>query len=108
VGLDVSPAMLARARDRLAPLGVALVTGDVEALPCRDQSFDAATGHFVLVFLDRPGSTVAELHRVLHPGSRGALTTLARPEATAYDPVLVALGRPLAPAGALAPAVLAR
>jgi ubiquinone/menaquinone biosynthesis C-methylase UbiE len=56
VGLDVSPAMLARARDRLAPRGVALVTGDVEALPCRDQSFDAATGHFVLVFLDRPGS----------------------------------------------------
>jgi ubiquinone/menaquinone biosynthesis C-methylase UbiE len=107
VGLDVSPAMLARARDRLAPRGVALVTGDVEALPCRDQSFDAATG----LRSRLPGSPrvgVAELHRVLHPGSRGALTTLARPEATAYGPVLVALGRPLAPAGALAPAVLAR
>jgi ubiquinone/menaquinone biosynthesis C-methylase UbiE len=93
VGLDVSPAMLARARARVAPVRVALVTGDAEALPCRDGSFDAAAGHFVLVFLDRPAAAVAELHRVLRPGGRVALTALARPEATAYGPVLEALGR---------------
>ena len=109
VGLDVSPAMLARARERVAPLGVALVTGDAEALPCRDGSFDAAAGHFVLVFLDRPAAALAELRRVLRPGGRVALTALRRPEATAYGPVLEALGRRAhAAAGALAPAVLAR
>jgi ubiquinone/menaquinone biosynthesis C-methylase UbiE len=93
VGLDVSPAMLARARERVAPFRVALVTGDAEALPCRDGSFDAAAGHFVLVFLKRPAAAVAELHRVLRPGGRVVLTALSRPEATAYGPVLEALGR---------------
>jgi ubiquinone/menaquinone biosynthesis C-methylase UbiE len=93
VGIDVSPAMLAEARARVAPLGVALVAGDAESLPCRDGSFDAAAGHFVLVFLARPGVAVAELRRVLRPGGRVALTALARPEATAYGPVLEALGR---------------
>jgi ubiquinone/menaquinone biosynthesis C-methylase UbiE len=93
VGLDVSPAMLARARERVARLGVALVTGDAEALPCRDGSFDAAAGHFVLVFLERPAAAMAEVRRVLRPGGRVALTALTRPEATAYGPVLEALGR---------------
>jgi ubiquinone/menaquinone biosynthesis C-methylase UbiE len=93
VGLDVSPAMLRRARDRVAQLGVTLVTGDAEALPCRDGSFDAAVGHFVLVFLARPAASLAELRRVLHPGGRIAVTALTRPEATAYGPVLEALGR---------------
>jgi ubiquinone/menaquinone biosynthesis C-methylase UbiE len=93
LGLDVSPGMLARARQRVARLGVALVTGDAETLPCRDESFDAAAGHFVLVFLDRPAAAMAELRRVLRPGGRVALTALTRPEATAYGPVLEALGR---------------
>ncbi len=93
VGLDLSPAMLRRARERVAPLGVALVTGDAEALPCRDGSFDAAAGHFVLALLARPAAALAELRRVLRPGGRVALTALRRPEATAYGPVLEALGR---------------
>lgn len=93
VGLDVSAAMLRRARERVARLGVTLVAGDAEALPCRDGSFDAATGHFVFVFLDRPAAAAAEIHRVLRPGGRVALTALTRPEATAYGPVLEALGR---------------
>ena len=93
IALDVSPAMLARARDRVAWLGVHLVAGNAEALPCRDGSFDAAACHFALVFLDRPDAALAELHRVLRPGGRVALTALARPEATAYGLVFEALGQ---------------
>jgi ubiquinone/menaquinone biosynthesis C-methylase UbiE len=93
VGLDLSPAMLARARARVAASGAVLVAGDAERLPCRDACFEAATGHFVLVFLDRPGAALAELHRVLRPEGHVALTALARPDATAYGPVLEVLGR---------------
>ena len=101
VGLDVSLAMLAHARARGAPLGVRLVAGDAEALPCRDASFDAVVGHFVLVFCDRPESALVEIHRVLRAGGRVALTVLARPEATAYGPVLQVLGRRMRRARAL-------
>jgi ubiquinone/menaquinone biosynthesis C-methylase UbiE len=93
VALDLSPAMLAHARARVGPLGIPLVAADTAALPCRDESFDAATCHLVLVFVDRPAVALAELHRVLRPGGRVAATAMARPETTAYGPVLEALGR---------------
>src|SRR5262245_51039396 len=93
VGLDVSPAMLAHARQRLATLGAHLVAGDAEALPCRDASFDAAACHFALVFIDPPETVLTELRRGLRPGGRVALPALTRPEATAYGPVFAALGR---------------
>src|SRR5262249_54027743 len=93
VALDVSTAMLAEAKARVASLGVHVVAADGEAMPCRAASFDAATCHFVLVFLDRPAVALTELRRVLRPGGRVAATALARPEATAYGPVLEALGR---------------
>jgi release factor glutamine methyltransferase len=44
VALDLSPAMLAHARARVDPLGIPVVAADAAALPCRDESFDAATG----------------------------------------------------------------
>src|SRR5262245_37420005 len=93
VALDVSPVMLAHARARVAPLGIPLVAGDAAALPCRDESFDAATCHLALVFVDSPDDALAEIHRVLRPGGHVAVTAMARPETTAYGPVLEALGR---------------
>ena len=83
VGLDRSPAMLARARRRLphAPL----VVGDAAALPFPDASFDAAVTNSALHYLDDPAAAVRELVRVTKPGGAvvwtdwdgGALTTRA-------------------------------
>src|SRR5262245_40114293 len=91
-----------RARDAGArqapgrPLGAHLVAGDAEALPCRDASFDAATCHFALVFIDWPETALMELRRVLRPGGRVALTALIRPAAPVYGPVFAALGQHVA------------
>ena len=83
VGLDRSPAMLARARRRLphAPL----ICGDAAALPFPDASFDAAVTNSALHYLDDPAAAVRELARVTKPGGAvvwtdwdgGALTTRA-------------------------------
>jgi ubiquinone/menaquinone biosynthesis C-methylase UbiE len=109
VALDLSPAMLAHARARVGPLGIPLVAADTAALPCRDESFDAATCHLVLVFVDRPAVALAELHRVLRPGGRVAATAMARPETTALRPRPRGArpARRAAPRGA-EPALLAR
>lgn len=69
-GLDLSPELLARARNRLAGrAGARLVCGDVERMPYPDASFDAAYGSSVLHHLSLPPA-LAEIRRVLKPGGR--------------------------------------
>jgi arsenite methyltransferase len=73
VGLDVTSAMVERARSRLSQLGLANVTfqvGEAEALPFPDASFDAviSNGAFNLT-LDKE-KALHEAHRVLKPGGR--------------------------------------
>jgi ubiquinone/menaquinone biosynthesis C-methylase UbiE len=70
VGLDVSTAMLRRARDRAAALGLALplVRADALRLPFRTGALDAATGHSFLYLLDDAAAALAEVRRVLRPG----------------------------------------
>ena len=64
IGVDVSPGMLARARDR----GLAVILGDAHALPFADRSFDAMiSGKGVFRYLDTPRA-LAECARVLEPG----------------------------------------
>ena len=77
VGIDVSPEMLAIARDRLTrhKLPQAQVRlGDIYRLPFsagnRDSGFDAVLFHQVLHYLDDPGAAVAEAARVMRPGGR--------------------------------------
>jgi demethylmenaquinone methyltransferase/2-methoxy-6-polyprenyl-1,4-benzoquinol methylase len=73
-GLDLSPGMLARAREKLARAGlekrVRLLQGDVLDLPFPEARFDCATIAFGLRNLtDRPRG-LAELARVLRRGGR--------------------------------------
>jgi len=78
VGLDASPPMLALARRRLPP-GWRLLAGDAERLPFPARSFDLVTACYLLHLLEpteRAGVT-RELARVLRPGGRVVLVTIA-------------------------------
>jgi len=77
VGLDVSPEMLAIARDRLMQSGLnqcQVRLGDTYRLPFPDggtlTGFDAVLFHQVLHYLDDPGAAVAEAARVMRAGGR--------------------------------------
>jgi ArsR family transcriptional regulator len=70
VGIDVSPDMLAIARDRLSGIAnVQVRLGDLYRLPFGDDAgFEAVLFHQVLHYLDDPGAAVAEAARLLGPG----------------------------------------
>ncbi|MBV9549254.1 MAG: metalloregulator ArsR/SmtB family transcription factor [Alphaproteobacteria bacterium] len=72
IGIDVSPEMLAIARDRISGLAnVQVRLGDLYRLPFADgkegAGFDAVLFHQVLHYLDDPGAAVTEAARVLAP-----------------------------------------
>jgi ubiquinone/menaquinone biosynthesis C-methylase UbiE len=69
-GVDFSPAMLERARDRARKLGhtVDLREGDAHALAFPDNSFDTAVCTFSLCSIPDDRQAVAEMRRVLRPG----------------------------------------
>jgi demethylmenaquinone methyltransferase / 2-methoxy-6-polyprenyl-1,4-benzoquinol methylase len=76
VGVDVTEAMLRRARDNVARSGarIALTLGRGEQLPFADGTFDAVTFTYLLRYVDDPAATIAELVRVVKPG--GVLANL--------------------------------
>ena len=76
VGLDVSHAMVAEARRRYDHSGVPVEfrQGSALALPFEDESFDAARADRVLLFVDDPRQSLAELIRVTKPGGRISVT----------------------------------
>jgi demethylmenaquinone methyltransferase/2-methoxy-6-polyprenyl-1,4-benzoquinol methylase len=83
-GLDISPKMHARARERLREAGlgerVALRLGDGARLPFEDESADALFMGFTLELFDTPQipHVLAECRRVLRPEGRLCVVSLAR------------------------------
>lgn len=78
VGLDLTPELLARAKEEAALAGVGEIEwreGDAEALPFPDGSFDVVTSSFGHMFAPRPDVTAKELLRVLRPGGRLGIVT---------------------------------
>lgn len=69
-GVDLSPAMLAIARDRARDLdrSVALRLADAHALPFPDEAFDTVVCTFSLCAIPDPHRAVGEMQRVLRPG----------------------------------------
>jgi ubiquinone/menaquinone biosynthesis C-methylase UbiE len=71
-GIELSPAMLAIARQRAAALGrdVDLHEGDAEYLPFDDASFDTAVCALSLCTIPDLATAIGEMQRVLVPGGR--------------------------------------
>jgi ubiquinone/menaquinone biosynthesis C-methylase UbiE len=71
-GIELSPAMLAIARQHAADLGlhVDLREGDAEQLPYADASFHTVVCALALCSIPDPPRAVAEMHRVLVPGGQ--------------------------------------
>ncbi|HLF93101.1 MAG TPA: methyltransferase domain-containing protein [Planctomycetota bacterium] len=77
-GLDLTPELLAQARQHAPLAGVPEIAwheGDAEALPFPDASFDAVLSQFGHMFAPRPEVALKEILRVLKPGGRIAFAT---------------------------------
>lgn len=77
-GLDVSPALLAVAAERLPD--VDLHVADLQSPPFPDASFDVVTAVNALQFAADPRVAIAEASRVLRPGGRLGIGLFAEPE----------------------------
>jgi SAM-dependent methyltransferase len=82
IGVDRSPAMLAKAREKLPES--TFRDGDLEALPLASGSVDVAVCALALVHLPEVGRAIAELARVVRPGGRVIISDV--------HPFLVLLG----------------
>ena len=66
--LDLTGAMLARAKKKATGLSMQWVRGDSMALPFASGSFDYAVLHLIMAVVSRPQYCLAETARVLRPG----------------------------------------
>lgn len=71
-GIDLTPAMLERARSKAAAdqLNIQLDSGDARALPYPADAFDAVVLHLILAVVTRPEQVLAESVRVLRAGGQ--------------------------------------
>ena len=71
-GIDISPGMIAQARQKAEDQGLAcdFRTGDAEHLPFEDNAFDVVVTRNLVWTLPNPQAAIQEWHRVLKPGGR--------------------------------------
>ena len=72
IGLDLSPAMIARAAKKAEDLEfpITLVEGDAQRLPFADRSFETVVCTLSLCTIPDQERALREMHRVLVPGGR--------------------------------------
>jgi len=79
-GIDVTPAMIERARTLAAEKNVSNVrwqVGDVLPLPFPDDSFSLVVSRFAFHHFPEPAAVLAEMRRVCAPGGRVAVVDVA-------------------------------
>jgi SAM-dependent methyltransferase len=76
-GLDLTPALLERARENSHIAGVKIDwrEGDIENLPFDDGAFDVVLSQFGHIFAPRPEVATSQMLRVLKPGGTIAFST---------------------------------
>ena len=104
-GLDLTPALLERAKENaeLAGVSIEFREGDVEALPYNDAAFDVVLSQFGHMFGPRPVVAVGEMLRVLRAGGRIAFSTWPPELYTGRMFALMAAYLPPSPEGAAPP-----
>ena len=88
IGLDMTPAMVERAREHAAIAGfgwVEIREGLMEAIPLGDSAVDVVVTNGALNLSTRKSRALAEMLRVLRPGGRLALADLVVTEALPED-----------------------
>jgi len=81
VCVDTSPRVVAAASERLRKFpNVEVIEGDMHALPLEDASFDLAVLMHALTYAEKPAQAVIDAARVLRPGGRLLLSSLAQHE----------------------------
>jgi arsenite methyltransferase len=73
LGVDISEPMLARAMRAEAGPQIGFLRADAQRLPFRDETFDAAVSIAMLQLIPKPSAALAEMVRVLRPGSKMAV-----------------------------------
>jgi len=85
VGVDISDAMLEKARQRVRELGMSHVEAievmDAEHLAFPDCSFDVVVAQYVITAVPNPEAALNEFARVLKPGGEIVITTRVGAEA---------------------------
>jgi SAM-dependent methyltransferase len=103
-GLDASAPLLAVARDRTRSAG--LRTGDIQALPYGDASFDVVTAFNSIQYAADPAAAVGELARVCRAGGQVVIGVWGEPSRCETEALFSRL-RSLAPPPPGTPAPLA-
>ena len=109
VAADISPRMLVAAASRAQARGIVnvdFVNQDCEALGFDDESFDAVTNTYGLMFCADLDGAAREIRRVLRPGGQAALVVWDEPQRNPYFGLILAAAAPLlglAPPAAGAP-----
>jgi arsenite methyltransferase len=79
IGVDFTPAMIAKARRNAESLGytnVEFVQGDIEAMPLPDAIADVVISNCVLNLVPNKPAVLSEIHRVLKPGGHFSISDI--------------------------------
>ena len=77
IGVDSSPAMRKAATKRTAKMrNVELLEGELEDLPIKDDTCDAALLVLVLTYIEEPPRVLAEMRRIIKPGGKAVIIDL--------------------------------